>query len=574
MGNTSSSCFGSPALLLPHDHMDSVMEDASSSLSSSSSSVAAGSSSAGDPKQLEEVLPIELVHFILSFLSLRCLTGLERVSSTWHRIVKSEDVWRQCHELTFGGPKRKKLKWRKWCIQSQQTYIKLTKPLPGTRRRTRPHVVWSLLQWCCIEGHHAMLRTVLRDFSDMTTEKFLNGEGHIVLPPLHCAAKRGHVKCIELLLDAVPDCASLLTNQHDWANTPVCFAACGGHADCVHLLLRRWLQVRQQQRQSGDSVTQYELILPVTYSLCIEGTQVWANDLEHTKGSIWPVFHQVARGGNVHLLQALVSQVLEEQATRRGSAVRQTPHSLLSRRDLWTEWEPIHHAAFNGHVAMVRYLLDQRNDINTPTNDVMLELVMNLVIDRGQLALLQNLLDDANIKYVQQNMDHWYSAVLKRRWWPGVREFVGRGSPVDMALFSGFRPLHLAVKAQSLSAVEYLLNKGANVNLPTAQNKSALELAMHPYQKGHMRDYIHNLPTARAIIELLVNAGADVKTAGLVDVLLGFDKYCWNAHAVSLLKYLLELGARIPTSPSLSLTLAKAPKAVSKLIQAAVDNKQ
>ncbi|SVD67665.1 uncharacterized protein METZ01_LOCUS420519, partial [marine metagenome] len=77
-----------------------------------------------------------------------------------------------------------------------------------------------------------------------------------------------------------------------------------------------------------------------------------------------------------------------------------------------------------------------------------------------------------------QVMDVWQAATLGRL--EPLKAAMARGIDLNALNQDGWAPLHLAVVANQVAAVEWLLKHGARINAETAGSRSALDIALTP----------------------------------------------------------------------------------------------
>ncbi len=72
----------------------------------------------------------------------------------------------------------------------------------------------------------------------------------------------------------------------------------------------------------------------------------------------------------------------------------------------------------------------------------------------------------------------WQAATLGRV--EPLKAALAKGSDLNALNQDGWAPLHLAVVANQLAAVEWLLKNGVRINAETAGSRSALDIALTP----------------------------------------------------------------------------------------------
>ena len=77
-----------------------------------------------------------------------------------------------------------------------------------------------------------------------------------------------------------------------------------------------------------------------------------------------------------------------------------------------------------------------------------------------------------------QVMDVWQAATLGRL--EPLKAAMARGIDLNALNQDGWAPLHLAVVANQVAAVEWLLKHGVRINAETAGLRSALDIALTP----------------------------------------------------------------------------------------------
>ncbi|GFT08545.1 ankyrin-3 [Nephila pilipes] len=157
----------------------------------------------------------------------------------------------------------------------------------------------------------------------------------------------------------------------------------------------------------------------------------------------------------------------------------------------------LHKAAENGHMIVVKILLENGFDVNAEREDIVMTPLHAAVLhDHWEIAQLL-LLKEANPNAQNQQ---------------------------------GLTPLHIAVMRGNTDVVEILLEKEADIFISDYQNKSVIELAVHCNQ----------LDTVKI---LLMNEEIDVNVKGYLDRTLLHQ--CAFTGSLEMTEYLVESGANI-----------------------------
>ncbi|XP_041471850.1 uncharacterized protein LOC121421254 [Lytechinus variegatus] len=141
---------------------------------------------------------------------------------------------------------------------------------------------------------------------------------------------------------------------------------------------------------------------------------------------------------------------------------------------------PLHSASFNGHLDVVKYLIDQGAQANTANNAGVTPLhnasfnghfdVVKYLIDQGAQA---NTANNAGITPLHSASFNGHLDVVKY--------LIDQGAQANTADNEGVTPLHSASLNGHLDVVKYLIDQGAQAD--TADNADG-ETALHPASRG------------------------------------------------------------------------------------------
>jgi len=147
----------------------------------------------------------------------------------------------------------------------------------------------------------------------------------------------------------------------------------------------------------------------------------------------------------------------------------------------------LHSAAFNGHSAVVRLLIE--NQVNVDTRDEVGYTALHCAAMSGKSRVAELLLDAG--AYADAHIDTYHIGLSKRRRvsitplhlaaWHGkletARLLLVRGATVDAAARGKFTPLHFAAGGGYLKMVELLIAHGADPLFQSVTNSTAMHFA-------------------------------------------------------------------------------------------------
>ena len=272
---------------------------------------------------------------------------------------------------------------------------------------------WSLLQWAVFYGHANIV------------ELLLNKESHIdhagKTSVLIIAARKGHIKIVDLLLERGADVNTCDANQV----TPLMVACCYGHKEIVTKLLERGARLDIQTKSQGQTVLM-ETVLRNFENIVKVLLDYGAQDSVQVVGRRTALIGASASG-----YQNMVSLLLEYSP-------------LLNHQDMHGMTALMWAAQF-GHTKIVNLLLEKKALVNLKENTG--KTALGLASFNGHENIMANLL----AKGAEIN--------------PGVRP-----------------PLHLAAFQGHKGAISLLLDNGADINHLDGIDQTALMTACH---KGH-----------------------------------------------------------------------------------------
>lgn len=260
----------------------------------------------------------------------------------------------------------------------------------------------------------------------------------------------------------------------------------------------------------------------IVRSLLLAGADVLAqSELGET------ALHQAAGIGNEAMVRILLARNANAEANCKGYGLV----VRVKRKYLFVRWVcrgmPLHWAACDGRLAVVRLLLDEGANIAARVNDTD-ETALHIAALAAHETVVQLLLE-RGADVAARDSDGWTAlhAAASGGSEVAVKLLLERDDNIDARTTHGQTPLHLAASCGCKAVVRLLLDRGANVNEGGKFGLTALHMASG---RGH-----------KEVLQLLLDKGADIKarSKGKTTALHVAASY---GHEVSL-RLLLERGA-------------------------------
>eukprot|EP00438_Fugacium_kawagutii_P017009 Skav232639 [mRNA] locus=scaffold12:242634:260553:+ [translate_table: standard] len=292
--------------------------------------------------------------------------------------------------------------------------------------------------------------------------------------PLHHAARNGHLKPAELLLEAGAQKdarGSLGMTPLHYAST--CFAPCRDHFEVVRLLIEAGAETNltDQRGQAALHFAAHEGHLQVVRLLIEAGAET---NLTDQRGQA--ALHLAACRGHLEVVSLLIEADAETNLTdQRGQAA-------------------LHFAAHEGHLQVVRLLIEAGADKDLANQYG--QVALHLAACRGHLEVVRLLIEaDAETNLTDQRGQ----AALHFAAHEGHLEVVGllieADAETNLTDQHGQAALHLAACGGHFEVVCLLIEAGAETNRTDQRGQAALHFAAH---EDHFR-----------VVRLLIEAGAE-----------------------------------------------------------------
>ncbi len=338
---------------------------------------------------------------------------------------------------------------------------------------TFAHKVTQIMNAAC-SGDKETIQTLLQQDISLANIK----DQGIQTTPLHCAAHRGFLDIVRLLLDAGADVNAVEGNFSH--SMPLHWAATGGHLEVTQLLVDRGAQLEVKDNWYNLTPVGWATIIKLSLSDCSIGDRYQKiREYLLSIGAQLDIFSGVALNQS-DFVRSLIEANPEILTHRLGFAKNES--------------RPLHFAVEEKMTQMVELLLEKGADLNaqngwgiTPLclatvadNQTIIELLMakNAQVDlataivAGQWKQAQALLDAQPtlisekpllIHYtIQQGLVSATSWLLERGVDINIRARYKLGDHV-----ASLTPLHAAIKAERVEIARILLESGADVNAKT-----------------------------------------------------------------------------------------------------------
>ena len=364
---------------------------------------------------------------------------------------------------------------------------------------------WTPLICAAYEGHLNVVRLLLDRHADINAKNDKGSTALIV------AAQQGHLDIFRLLFDRNADINATDCNGH----TALTWSALLGHLDMVQFLLDRNVGVNAKSDDGSTALIWATLKgqLDVVQLLLDQNADVNAKSDKGLTALI-----VAAQKGHLDVLQLLLDQNADINArdSQEWTALIWAAYDghlnvvqgLLDRNaDIKSEnndgWTALNGAACRGHLDVVQLLLDQNADVNAKANSGYTPLhnasllghtsVIKCLIENGadpkvktrkgktasslcaryghldSLILLQKYQDDSDTTLFLAGAKGGHLNIMKHMF----------GSvQVDAMNDKGWTALHIAAYNGHIKIVKLLKLKGADLNVRTRNNETALELAV------------------------------------------------------------------------------------------------
>ena len=328
------------------------------------------------------------------------------------------------------------------------------------------------LNLAAINGNYEIVQELMNRNADIHIGDLDNSQ------PIHLAAISGNVQIAELLLASGAD----INEQDDNGSTPVSFAAGRRHIEMVRYLLEKGADVNIRNTQGMTPL--FLAGIPEIAALILDnGADVNARSNDGTT----PLFAAVWRGRTElvrHLLERGADPNLANDAGRtplfalNGEDIVQIAQMLIKKGakvNVTNDQHetPLHHIAWSGSVEVAELLLAKGADINATGDAGWTPLCMaalcnaeitNYLVSKGA-AVNPHEPEDAKECPCRVEFQTPLHCAVRSDSLSTVQVLVQNGATVNIVDAGGMTPLHLAVKQGNAEIVKYLIDSDAVINV-------------------------------------------------------------------------------------------------------------
>ena len=354
--------------------------------------------------------------------------------------------------------------------------------------------------------------------------------------PLHEAATVGNATMVNALLRA----GASANAAYGEGETPLMIAARTGSLDAVKLLLESGAQVNAAESFRGQTAVMYAAVenhAAVVRALVAAGANVNARTKEYTfqklTGGAGGIIHDRAQGGVTALMLAA------RQGARQAAELLVDAGAEIDAAEPQYGFTAMQTAIFNGHYALAKMLIEKGADVNDGS--------LYIAIEMRNLAKYTNRPNPPDADNGVSHLD--VAKLLLQKGADPNRAYTKlippRQAQGNINVAPGSTPLYRAVRAVDLTAVQMLVDAGANPSQPLKDGSTPLMAAAGlGAPRGGDEEVTEagdrNNPVD--VIRILVDKGADVNAAN--DLGMTSAHYAVQRGSEPIIEFLASRGAK------------------------------
>eukprot|EP00742_Colponemidia_sp_Colp-10_P009563 GILJ01010440.1.p1 GENE.GILJ01010440.1~~GILJ01010440.1.p1 ORF type:complete len:634 (-),score=99.46 GILJ01010440.1:270-1991(-) len=331
---------------------------------------------------------------------------------------------------------------------------------------------WDVVQQGCSTLEHAAaagFSKVVRQLVEKSRKDILEEDG---VPAFMAASRHGRVDIVTYLVEEGVDVDAVLLGQ-----TALTLAASSGKLHIVRLLISLGVDVNKRVEEQTALAYAYRARF---YDVCKALIEAGA-DVHHAVRAVgsWGPFEHACETGHHNFIQTLLDTkfyVLSSSSLTRSFSDMDFTNCIFLTEHYET---PLHKASANGHVDVIRALLNAGDKtINWPEPTRRCTPLI-LAASRNHLRAVQCL---AAVGHADvERTDRWdYSALAwaaKLGYTKIVTFLVGVGASFNKPVEDGSTPLILAAVNGQAEVVEFLMSAGADIHAKKMNGKTAFDEA-------------------------------------------------------------------------------------------------